>query len=95
MYAGWRLDREMTFQLAKVNKALGSVSQMVSSGHKVVFDMDNYGRDRSFIENKSNKERMWLRKEHGMYVLDMLVCRNQHRRRPEHCRCGREAPLRD
>ena len=65
--------RKMTFQVAKVNKALGSAGQMVDSQHRVVFDCDDYGRDISFIENKATRERIWLRRENGVYVLDMLV----------------------
>ena len=30
--------RKMTFQVANVNKALGSVSKMVRNGNRVVFD---------------------------------------------------------
>ena len=68
-----RSTRKMTFQVAKVNKALGSVSQMVDSQHRVIFDSDDYGRDISYIENKKSGEKMWLRRENGVYVLDMLV----------------------
>ena len=67
--------RRMTFQLAKVNKALGSVSKIVSNGNRVVFDTD------SFMENKWTGERIWLREDNGVYVLDMRVAppqRHQH-----------------
>ena len=63
----------MTFQVAKVSKALGSVSQMVDGGNRVTFDLDAHGRDISCIENKQTGERIWLRRENGVYVLDMLV----------------------
>ena len=65
--------KKMTFQVAKVSKALGSVSKMVDHGHKVVFDTDWNGKDISYIENKQSKEKTWLRRENGVYVLDMLV----------------------
>ena len=65
--------KKMTLQIAKVSKALGSVSQMVDHGHRVVFDTGWNGTDISYIENKQSKERTWLRRENGVYVLDMLV----------------------
>ena len=60
--------RRMTFQVAAVNKALGSVSKMVENGNKVVF-----ARDGSYIENEWSQDRLWLREDNGVYVLDMLV----------------------
>ena len=39
--------RKVTFQVANVDKALGSVSKMVRNGNRVVFDTS-----RSYIENK-------------------------------------------
>ena len=33
------------FDVAKVSKALGSVSQMVDGGNRVTFDVDAQGRD--------------------------------------------------
>lgn len=65
--------RDMTFQVANVKKALGSVSQMVRRGNKVVFDRDDNGKDLAYIENKRSKERMYMRQEKGVYVLDVLV----------------------
>ena len=63
--------RQMTFQVAAVNKALGSVSKIVNNGNRVVFDMDG-----SYIENKWSNDRLWLREDNGVYVLDMLVAPN-------------------
>ena len=68
-----RSTRRMTFQVAKVNKALGSVSQMVDNQHRVIFDSDDCGREISFIENKKNGEKMWLRRGNGLYGLDTRV----------------------
>ena len=65
--------RDMTFQVANVQKALGSVSQMVRRGNRVVFDRDDNGKDLAYIENKRSKERMYMRQEKGVYVLDVLV----------------------
>ena len=63
----------MTFQVAQVNKALGSVHSIVHKGNKVVFDCDNEGKDIAYIEHKASKQRMWMRVEKGVYVLDVLV----------------------
>ena len=83
----------MTFQVAKVNKALGSVSEMVDSRHKVVFDSDDFGRDISYIENKATREKIWLRRENGIYVLDTLVAPptspKSPKKPPEHQGFGR------
>ena len=55
--------RSMTFQVARVKKALGSVSQMVKNGNKLVFDQDSSGKDTSYIQNKRTNEKIWLRQE--------------------------------
>ena len=47
----------MTFQVARVKKALGSVSQMVKNGNKLVFDQDSSGKDISYIQNKRTNEK--------------------------------------
>ena len=70
---GGQHRRSMTFQVATVKKALGSVSQMVKNGNKLVFDRDNSGRDTSYIQNIRTNEKMWLRQGNGMYVLDLMV----------------------
>ena len=54
-----------------MNKALGSVSKIVNNGNRVVFDGDG-----SYIENKWSKDKLWLREDNGVYVLDMLVAPN-------------------
>ena len=63
----------MTLQVAPVNKALGSVHQMVRRGNKVTFDTDESGRDVSSIVHEANGQHIPLRVENGVYVLDMLV----------------------
>ena len=64
----WGSTRDMTFQVTGVNKALGSVSKMVKNGNKIVFDAAG-----SYVENIVTKERLWLREDNGVYVLDVLV----------------------
>ena len=52
--------RSMTFQVARVKKALGSLSQMVKDGNQLVFDQDSSGKDVSYIQNKRTNEKIWL-----------------------------------
>ena len=67
----------MTFQVARVKRAVGSVSQMVKNGNKLVFDQDRSGKDTSYIQNKRTNEKIWLRQENGEYVLDLMVAHPQ------------------
>ena len=55
----------MTFQVANVNKPLGSVKKICNKGHRVVFDNDG-----SYIENKRTGAIMMLTEESGVYTLD-------------------------
>ena len=66
------LEHHMTAQVTDVNKALLSVSKLVSKGCKVVFDEDS-----SYIENKSSGDWVPLEQRHGMYVLRMWVPKTQ------------------
>ena len=43
------------------------------NGNKLVFDQDSSGKDTSYIQNKRTNEKMWLRQENGVYVLDLMV----------------------
>ena len=61
----------MTFQVARVT--LGSASQVVKNGNKLVFAQDSSGKDTSYIQNKRTNEKIWLRQENGVYVLDLMV----------------------
>ena len=63
--------RGLTAQVCGVNKALLSVSKMVKSGNRVVFQNDKAGG--SYIEDLQTGEHMYLREEGGMYMLDPWV----------------------
>ena len=64
----------MTFQVAPgIQKALGSVSQMVRNRSRVVFDMDEYGKDISYILNKDTGGHIPMQYENAVYVMDVLV----------------------
>ena len=60
----------MTFQIAEVNKILASVSRIVEGGNRVVFDNPQIG---SYIENKTNGNRTYLRQANGVYYMDVWV----------------------
>jgi len=60
--------RNLTAQVCEVNKALLSVKKIIAAGNRVVFDEDG-----SFIEDKNNGERIWLKEERGMFMLKMWV----------------------
>ena len=51
-----------------MNKALLSVKKLIVAGNRVVFDESG-----SYIEDKKNGERMWLREDKGMFMLKMWV----------------------
>ena len=62
------ITRSMMFQVAPVNKPLGSVSRIVHQGNRVVFDVDE-----SFIEHKATGQRMKLEERNGVFILDAWV----------------------
>ena len=62
----------MTFQAAPVDRALGSVKRMCSSGHMVDFDDDG-----SYVLNKMTGEVNWMREESGSYIMDLWVMPNK------------------
>ena len=62
------VTRNITAQVCDVNKALLSVKKIIAAGNRVVFDESG-----SYIEDKKNGERMWLREDKGMFMLKMWV----------------------
>ena len=74
--------RDMRFTVCDVAKALGSVSQMCKTGHRVVFNPP-WCSEGSYIEHAATGERMWLQEEGGLYVLRTKVA-------PEHRRIVRQ-----
>ena len=60
--------RKVTFQVANVNKALGSVSKIVRNANRVVFDTSG-----SYIKNMMTKGTLWLGERDGVHVVDMMV----------------------
>ena len=66
------LEHYMTAQVTDVNKALLSVSRLVNTGCRVVFDEDS-----RYIENKSSDVWVPLEQRNDMYVLRMWVPKKQ------------------
>ena len=46
---------------------------MVKNGNKLVYEQDSSGKYTSVIQNKRTTEKIWLRQENGVYVLDLMV----------------------
>ena len=64
--------RDMRFTVCDVSQALGSVSQMCRTGHRVVFNPP-WCPDGSYIEHIATGEAMWLEETNGLYVLNTKV----------------------
>ncbi len=60
--------KNLRFQVAEVSKALCSAGAIVQAGHRVVLDGDG-----SYIELKSTHNRLGLRLDNGVFVLDAAV----------------------
>ena len=65
------VDATMTFQVADVKGALGSVHRICEAGNRVVFDDDG-----SYIECKSTKSKSVIDKVNGVYYLYLWCLRN-------------------
>ena len=77
-------NHSWTFQVAEVNKVLASVSAMVDSGHRVVFDRDDAtGTDLSFIINKKTGNSIRMRRDRNVWVIDAFVDDNEDFSRQE------------
>ncbi len=55
-----------SFEVCKVTKTLGAVSDMVDKGNKVVFDAEN-----SYVLNKSIGRKTYLRRRGGVFEFDI------------------------
>jgi hypothetical protein len=62
------------FQIAEVNKALGSGAYMVDHGFRVVYDKDmETGEDLSYMIHKLTKKVFRFRRERNVWILDAVV----------------------
>ena len=64
--------RNMKFTVCKVERALGSVSQICSQGHSIGFNGPDHP-DGSYITHIETGDRMYLTHKDGVYVLDTKV----------------------
>ena len=66
----WSVESErpksILFNVANVAKPLAAAGKVVEAGNKIVLDEEG-----SYVENKKTGERMKLRKDRGVYVLDV------------------------
>ena len=60
--------RKVNCRVTQVNKMLLAVSKIVDAGNKVQFS-----EEESFIQNTKSMEKLPLRRENGVYVLDLEV----------------------
>ena len=60
--------RKVNCRVTQVNKMLLAVSKIVDAGNTVQFS-----EEESFIQNTKSKEKLPLRRENGVYVLDLEV----------------------
>ena len=63
-----KMGVKVNFQVADVNRALGSVLQIIAKGNRVVFDPSG-----SYVESQVDHLRLWLREADGVFVLDAWV----------------------
>ena len=62
------------FQIAEVNKALGSVAYVVDRNFRVVFDKHmKTGEDVSYMVHKPTRKSFRFRRERNVWILDAVV----------------------
>ena len=62
------------FQIADVNKALGSVAYVVDKAFRVVYDKNmDTGEDMSYMIHKPSKKTFRFRRERNVWILDAMV----------------------
>ena len=77
-------NHSWVFQVAAINKVLASVSALVDSGHRVVFDQDDETKtDLSFIINKRTNQSIRMRRERNVWVIDAFIDDDTLFSRPE------------
>ena len=64
----------MIFQIAEVNKPLGSVAYFVDRDFRVVYDKNmKIGEDMSYMIHKPTKTSYRFRRERNIWILDAIV----------------------
>ena len=66
--------QSMIFQIAEVNKPLGSVAYFVDRDFRVVYDKNMAtGEDRSYMIHKPTRTGYRFRRERNVWILDAIV----------------------
>ena len=66
--------QEMIFQIAEVNKPLGSVAYFVDRDYRVVYDKNmGTGEDMSYMIHKPTRTVYRFRRERNIWVMDAIV----------------------
>ena len=66
--------QEMIFQIAEVNKPLGSVAYFVDRDYRVVYDKNMVtGEDMSYMIHKPSKTVYRFRRERNIWIMDAIV----------------------
>ena len=66
--------QSMIFQIAEVNKPLGSVAYFVDRNYRVVYDKNvTTGEDLSYMIFKPTRTTSRYRREHNIWILDAIV----------------------
>ena len=64
----------MIFQIANVNKALGSVAYVVDRAYRVVYDKNMVtGEDLSYMTHKPTNTTYRFRRERNVWILNAVV----------------------
>ena len=67
-------SQNVTFQVAEVNKPLGSAAYVVDSAYRVVYDNNMAtGEDMSYMIHKPSKTVYKFRRERNIWILDAIV----------------------
>lgn len=64
----WTRMGDLRFNVANVKKPLAAAAKVVEAGNRVVLDPDP---EKSYIENLETKERMKVKKEKGVYIIEV------------------------
>ena len=66
--------QSMIFQIAEINKPLGSVAYFVDRDYRVVFDQNAVtGEDVSYMVHKPTRTVYRFRRERNIWILDAVV----------------------
>ena len=61
------------FSSCQSEKGTGISKSNGKEREQACFDQESSGKDMSYIQNKRTNEKIWLRQENGVYVLDLMV----------------------